>query len=138
MLNYAYAVLIAQTQIRLIVEGYDPTIGIMHEKKALRGINPGLALDHMEPMRPVVDRSVLQLIDTVTFTGADFSIQHDGVCRMNPELARRVAQLALECCEVGGNGSQIPRRSGVNSPSSPRHALNTATCLRHSVCVGRA
>lgn len=56
MLNYAYAVLIAQTQIRLIVEGYDPTIGIMHEKKALRGINPGFALDHMEPMRLVVDR----------------------------------------------------------------------------------
>jgi CRISPR-associated protein Cas1 len=98
MLNYAYAVLIAQTQIRLIVEGYDPTIGIMHEKKALRGINPGFALDHMEPMRPVVDRAVLQLINTVTFTGADFSIQHDGVCRMNPELARRVAQLASERC----------------------------------------
>jgi len=99
MLNYAYAVLIAQTQIRLIVEGYDPTIGIMHEKKALRGINPGFALDHMEPMRPVVDRGVLQLIDTVTFTGADFAIQTDGVCRLNPELARRVAQLAMERCE---------------------------------------
>jgi CRISPR-associated protein Cas1 len=103
MLNYAYAVLIAQTQIRLIVEGYDPTIGIMHEKKALRGINPGFALDHMEPMRPVVDRAVLQLVDAVTFTGADFSIQHDGVCRMNPELARRVAQLALERCSTQGN-----------------------------------
>jgi len=98
MLNYAYAVLIARTQVRLIVEGYDPTIGIMHEKKALRGMNPGFALDHMEPMRPVVDRAVLQLIDSMTFTGADFSIQHDGVCRMNPELARRVAQLALEKC----------------------------------------
>ena len=103
MLNYAYAVLIAQTQIRLIVEGYDPTIGIMHEKKALRGINPGFALDHMEPMRPVVDRAVLHLIETVTFTGADFSIQHDGVCRMNPELARRVAQLALERCSTQGS-----------------------------------
>lgn len=100
MLNYAYAVLIAQTQIRLIVEGYDPTIGIMHEKKALRGINPGFALDHMEPMRPVVDRAVLRLIDAVTFTGADFSIRHDGICRMNPELARRVGQLALLHCDV--------------------------------------
>jgi CRISPR-associated protein Cas1 len=100
MLNYAYAVLIAQTQIRLIVEGYDPTIGVMHEKKALRGINPGFALDHMEPMRPVVDRAVLQLIDAVTFTGADFSIQHDGVCRMSPELARRVAQLALAALPI--------------------------------------
>ena len=44
----------------------------------------------------MVDRAVLQMIDAVTFTGADFAIQHDGVCRMNPELARRVAQLALE------------------------------------------
>jgi CRISPR-associated protein Cas1 len=93
-------VLTAQTQIRLIVEGFDPTIGIMHEKRALRGINPGFALDHMEPMRPVVDRAVLHLLATVTFTGADFSIQQDGVCRMNPELARRVAQLALEHCAV--------------------------------------
>jgi CRISPR-associated endonuclease Cas1 len=96
MLNYAYAVLIARTQVRLIAEGFDPTLGVMHEKKALRGVNPGFALDHMEPMRPVVDRAVLQLIDSVTFTGADFSIQHDGVCRMNPELARRVAQLTLQ------------------------------------------
>ena len=57
----------------------------------------------MEPTRPEVDRAVLHLIDTLTFTGADFSIQHDGICRMNPELARRVAQLALERCEVGRN-----------------------------------
>jgi len=44
----------------------------------------------------VVDRAILELSDTVTFTGADFSIQHHGVCRLNPELARRVAQLAVE------------------------------------------
>jgi CRISPR-associated protein Cas1 len=98
MLNYAYAVLTAQTHIRLIAERFDPTLGIMHEKKTRRGISPGFALDHMEPMRPVVDRAVLELIEAVTFTGADFCIQHDGACRLNPELARRVAQLALERC----------------------------------------
>jgi len=105
-------VLIAQTQIRLIVEGYDPTLGIMHEKRALRGINPGFALDHMEPMRPVVDRAVLQLINAVTFTGADFSIQHDGVCRMNPELARRVAQLAIAALH---HNQQTPRKGRLSS-----------------------
>ena len=62
-------------------------------------MSPAFALDHMEPMRPVVDRAVLQLINETTFTGADFVIQNDGVCRMNPELARRVAQLAMERCE---------------------------------------
>lgn len=93
MLNYAYGVLTARTQVRLIAEGYDPTIGIMHGREADRGTYPAFALDHMEPMRPVVDRAVLHLLDTATFTGADFSIQHDGVCRLNPELARRVVQL---------------------------------------------
>jgi CRISP-associated protein Cas1 len=94
MLNYAYGVLVSQTQIRLIAEGYDPTIGIMHDRESDRGSYPAFALDHMEPMRPVVDRAVLHLVDTVTFAGSDFSIQPDGVCRLNPELARHVAQLA--------------------------------------------
>jgi CRISP-associated protein Cas1 len=100
MLNYAYAVLIARTQIRLVADGFDPTLGIMHQKKQLCGISPAFALDHMEPMRPVVDRAVLQLINQTTFSGADFAIQADDVCRLNPELARRVAQLAMERCEV--------------------------------------
>lgn len=100
MLNYAYGVLTAQTQIRLIAEGYDPTIGIMHDRESDRGSYPAFALDHMEPMRPVVDRAVLQTIRTETFTGADFMLQHDGVCRLNPELARRIAQLTIDSCSI--------------------------------------
>ena len=95
MLNYAYGVLVSQTQIGLIAEGYDPTLGIMHDRESDRGGYPAFALDRMEPMRPVVDRAVLHLISSTTFTGADFSIQPNGVCRLNPELARRVAQLTL-------------------------------------------
>ena len=96
MLNYAYGVLVSQTQIRLIAEGYDPTAGIMHDRESDRGSYPAFALDHMEPMRPVADRAILQLIGSTTFTGADFSIQPDGVCRLNPELARRVSLLVTE------------------------------------------
>jgi CRISPR-associated protein Cas1 len=96
MLNYAYGVLISQTQVQLIAEGYDPTIGIMHDRENDRGNYPAFALDRMEPMRPVVDRAILSLVATTTFTGSDFLIQPDGVCRLNPELARRVAQLAAE------------------------------------------
>jgi CRISPR-associated protein Cas1 len=81
MLNYAYAVLIARTQIRLVADGYDPTFGIMHQKKQLRRISLAFALDHMEPMRTVVDRAVLQLISQTTFTGADFAIQTDAAVR---------------------------------------------------------
>ena len=53
-----------------------------------------VARDRMEPMRPVVDRAILELISETTFTGADFAIQNDRVCRLNPELARQVEQLA--------------------------------------------
>ena len=100
MLNYAYGVLVARTQIRLIADGYDPTLGILHDRVLHRGTYPAFALDHMEPMRPLVDQAVLDLISSATFTGADFPIRHDGICRLHPELARRVAQLALQRCEI--------------------------------------
>ena len=67
---------------------------ILHGRESELGTYPAFALDRMEPMRPVADRTILQIVATKTFAGGDFSIQPDGVCRLNPELARRVAQLA--------------------------------------------
>ena len=93
-MGYAYGVLIGRTQVQLIAEGYDPTIGILHGRESERGTYPAFALDRMEPMRPVVDRAFLQLVTSTHFTAADFSIQPDGVCRLNPELSRRVAHVA--------------------------------------------
>ena len=67
-------------------------------KGTVVSVPPQADVDSALPGFPIAD--MLNVIDTVTFTGADFSIQHDGVCRMNPELARRVAQLASERCEA--------------------------------------
>jgi CRISP-associated protein Cas1 len=103
MLNYAYGVLISRTQVQLIAEGYDPTIGILHGRESERGTYPAFALDRMEPMRPVVDRAVLQLVASTTFAGGDFSIQPDGVCRLNPRLARHVVLLCSEHCAASGS-----------------------------------
>lgn len=100
--NYAYGVLIGRTQIQLIAEGYDPTIGILHGRESERGMYPAFAFDRMEPMRPVVDHAVLQFVASTTFVAADFSIQPDGVCRLNPEHARRVAKLVWEHCATSG------------------------------------
>jgi CRISP-associated protein Cas1 len=49
--------------------------------------------DLMEPFRPLVDRSVLEFIKGHTFDPADFVIRSDDVCRLNPEMARLVAQV---------------------------------------------
>jgi hypothetical protein len=90
MLNYAYAVLEAQVRMHIIAEGYDPNIGYLHTSRPDR---PGLVFDLMEPMRPIVDRAVLRFVQSHTFHPADFTIRSDGVCRLNPEMARSVTKM---------------------------------------------
>jgi CRISP-associated protein Cas1 len=46
--------------------------------------------DLMEPERPRVDRAVLDFVKGHVFDPADFIIRTDGVCRLNPEMARMV------------------------------------------------
>ena len=87
MLNYAYAVLQARVQIENASEGYDPTIGIMHH--GYRG-NAAYAFDMMEPERPKIDAAVLEFALNERFSRSDFLIRSDGVCRLAPQLARRL------------------------------------------------
>jgi CRISPR/Cas system-associated endonuclease Cas1 len=47
----------------------------------------------MEPFRPMVDRNVLEFIKGHVFDPTDLVIRSDGVCRLNPEMARYVAQV---------------------------------------------
>lgn len=90
LLNYAYTVLLSELQIAAVAEGYDPTIGIMHE-----GGNgsPAFTCDLIEPLRARLDRAIFDFILGTTFDPADFVIRSDGVCRLNPELARVIAGL---------------------------------------------
>lgn len=96
MLNYAYKVLETQIRIQCVIEGYDPTIGVLHTgKRTKKTGQPSFVLDLMEPYRPIIDREIIELLSDETLSGADFSIQNDGVCRLNPEMARYVAQKIL-------------------------------------------
>jgi CRISPR-associated endonuclease Cas1 len=54
ILNYAYAALESEIRIKAISEGYDPTIGIMHEGS---DGSSKFIFDLMEPERPKVDRA---------------------------------------------------------------------------------
>ncbi|WP_174286288.1 CRISPR-associated endonuclease Cas1 [Sphingomonas bacterium] len=90
MLNYAYAVKLAQMQIQAIADGYDPTLGIMHNSK--RG-SAALILDLIEPERPRIDAMILAFTHRRKFAAADFVIRANGDCRLSPQLARVVAQI---------------------------------------------
>lgn len=88
ILNYAYTVRQSQLQIDTVANGYDPTLGIMHNRH--QGSNAYI-LDLIEPERPVVDAAVLRFLQRRSFSAADFIIRRDGVCRLSPQLARAVA-----------------------------------------------
>jgi hypothetical protein len=89
ILNYAYAILETQVRIQVIAAGFDSTIGFLHSGRRGRA---DFVLDLMEPMRPIVDRKVLEFIQAHSFHPADFTIRSDGVCRLNPEMAKNIVQ----------------------------------------------
>jgi CRISPR-associated protein Cas1 len=85
ILNYVYTVLESELRIKAIVDGFDPTIGVMHEG---RDGSSKFVFDLMEPERPKVDRAVLNFVKTTVVDPADFTIRGDGVVMLNPQLAR--------------------------------------------------
>jgi CRISPR-associated protein Cas1 len=89
MLNYAYAVLESRMRLEIVALGYDPMIGFLHSYNQDRA---AFVFDLMEPLRPVSDHIVLDFIRTEIFHPADFTIRRDGVCRLNPELAKEIVR----------------------------------------------
>lgn len=108
MLNYGYAVLEANTRIRVVSEGYDPRIGILHVGRT-REKEDSFVFDMMEPLRPVVDGAVLDFVRDQTFSAKDFVLRSDGACRLNPQLAGAVS-LQVEKCLSGSVESSSPTR----------------------------
>jgi hypothetical protein len=47
----------------------------------------------MEPVRPVADELVLDLLDAHELSRTDVFENREGVCRIGPPMARRLAQL---------------------------------------------
>lgn len=96
----------SQTRIQVVSEDYDPTLGIMHES---REGSSAFVFDTMALERPKVDRCILESVNAHKFYAAEFVIRAYGVCRLNPAMAKRVAEVAC-----GGLGSRLCRRSSTS------------------------
>ena len=98
MLNYAYGVLENNVRTQVVAAGLDPTIGYFHgnyrDKHAL-------VYDLMEPLRPLVDRGVLEFVQRHVFEPGDFTLTREGGCRLNPELARAIVKVSTSILETG-------------------------------------
>jgi len=80
-------VLESQVRIAIAKVALDPTVGYLHVCQRGR---QALVYDLMEPYGPQVDRGVLALVSSQTFTPRDFVIDTRGVCRLHPDLASRL------------------------------------------------
>ena len=74
----------------VLSSGADPTIGFLHY--TFKENRSSLVFDLMEPMRPIMDRKVLEFLIDRTFAPDDFILNKSGICRLHPQLARYVVK----------------------------------------------
>jgi CRISPR-associated endonuclease Cas1 len=91
LVNYAYAILETEATITLHTHGFDPGLGILHTDKRYRG---SLAHDLMEPVRPLADGMILELLAKHALERGDVYETREGVCRLGSSMARRLARWA--------------------------------------------
>jgi CRISP-associated protein Cas1 len=81
LLSFTYALLVKESLVALWSEGLDPWWGLHHRPRHGR---PALALDFMEPFRPIIaDSVVITTINTGMVRPKDFETNANG-CAMKP------------------------------------------------------
>lgn len=97
LLSYAYSLLVRAWTVALTAVGFDPYRGFYHQPRYGR---PSLALDMMEPFRPLIaDSSVIQAINNGEVRPSDFiavadnvALTDDGRKRFIATFERRMSQ----------------------------------------------
>ncbi|SFE83783.1 CRISP-associated protein Cas1 [Nitrosomonas sp. Nm166] len=91
-MNYAYAILAGQVERALQIAGLDVAVGNLHADQDGRA---SLVFDLVEPLRPVVDRTIFTWVANQRWRRSDFVLDRQGVIRVHPQLARVVVTKAL-------------------------------------------
>lgn len=116
ILNYLYAILQTEATIAAQRMGFDPTLGLMHKDKRYR---PSLASDLMEPVRPVADRLVVDLLLERDLMRGDVVETREGVCRLGPQLARELGAHSHGLREAVAPHAESLARDLLNAPDHP-------------------
>jgi CRISPR-associated endonuclease Cas1 len=91
LLNYLYAVLESEARLAVSALGLDPGLGVLHVDTQCRD---SLALDVMEPVRPLIDSYLLNWISRETLKREWFFEERDGNCRLMGSFAVRLSETA--------------------------------------------
>ncbi len=86
LLSFAYSLLVKEFTITLLAVGFDPYLGFYHQPRYGR---PALALDMMEPFRPLIaDSVVVSCINKGVIQTGDF-VRSAGAVALKPEARKR-------------------------------------------------
>ena len=87
LLSFTYALLVKECLVALWSEGLDPWWGLYHRPRHGR---PALAIDFMEPFRPILaDSAVITCINTGMVKPRDFITNRNG-CAMQPSARKAI------------------------------------------------
>jgi CRISP-associated protein Cas1 len=87
LLNLAFSITAGRLAAYLAARGFAPSIGFLHSDKPGRW---SLAYDVIEPLRPLIERSVFGFIGRYQFGSNDFIRANDGSIRLADNLLRVV------------------------------------------------
>jgi CRISPR-associated protein Cas1 len=108
LLNYAYAILETEAIIAAHAIGFDPSLGLMHADVRYRS---SLATDLMEPVRPVADALVLDLLENRPLNRGDVLETRRGTCRLGRPLILELAAASDTFREaLGPHAEHLARR----------------------------
>jgi CRISP-associated protein Cas1 len=126
MLSYAYTLLVRTWHVTLSGVGFDPYLGFYHQPRYGR---PALALDLMEPFRPLIaDSTVIQAINNGEVKPTDF-VQAAGSVNMTDDGRKRLIatferRMALEVTHPQfGYRVSYRRLLGIQARLLARHLL---------------
>lgn len=92
MLNYGYTLLAVEGRMACAVTGLDPDLGLLHVDERLR---ESFIYDLIEPVRAKVDVLTFEFANRKGLRPWMFHELRDGVVRLDPDLARELAQLVM-------------------------------------------
>src|SRR5574341_395965 len=132
LLNYLYAIVEAEARLAALAVGCDPGLGLLHADIRSRD---SLACDLMEPVRPAVDRFVIDTLSARVFRREEFFETREGVCRVLPPVTLLLAQTATRWAKaLAPVAERVARRLADSivhgeDPSRPSRPIRLPTPL---------
>src|SRR5436190_1715166 len=116
MLNYLYAICESEATIASYRMGFDPSLGLMHADKRYRA---SLASDLMEPVRPIADAMVVELLEPRELRKGDVLETRKGVCRLGPSVTKDLAKFAPQLTNAVARPAEELARVLLDAPDHP-------------------